>query len=357
MLLRGHSAGGMSDEGGEESVAAYGTAAWLQGSATQLVARFAKAHDLYHAYSTARPVVNRAYTFAVALKRHARAAERVHGEHYKAHARDGMEGDGEVELEVEEVSLSVPLTTRTLVNQLSLRLLHSPQRAGRLLLRGPSGSGKSTLLRALAGTWPVSEGRIVWRGAVKGHNLLFLPQQPHLPPGTLRDVLLYPRAHCGGAAQPQSKWGHNAWVGRRPDDCCWAGVLAVFPSLRATHTKRRDPVPPADSVLRSWMCRFGLGHLVAAAEGLDGPACSNWGERLSGGEAQRVAIVRLLAHAEAATAEAETQIVAVLDEATSALDGHSQAQVYETLVEAGIGFISVAHRPEVVPFHNQVVEM
>ena len=60
-----------------------------------------------------------------------------------------------------------------------------------LVVRGPSGSGKTTLFRVLAGLWPFGRGRI---GLPKDARVLFLPQKPYLPIGTLREVLSYPEA-------------------------------------------------------------------------------------------------------------------------------------------------------------------
>ena len=57
------------------------------------------------------------------------------------------------------------------------------------LLSGPSGAGKSTLVRAIAGIWPFGRGEI--RMPLDA-RVLFLPQKPYLPIGTLRDVVSYP---------------------------------------------------------------------------------------------------------------------------------------------------------------------
>jgi putative ATP-binding cassette transporter len=56
---------------------------------------------------------------------------------------------------------------------------------------GEPGSGKTVLFRALAGLWPWGAGRIA---LPKGAPVFFVPRRPYLPPGTLREVLAYPRS-------------------------------------------------------------------------------------------------------------------------------------------------------------------
>ena len=59
---------------------------------------------------------------------------------------------------------------------------------GAVLISGPTGAGKSTLLRAIAGIWPYGRGEI---RLAKG-RILFVPQRPYLPLGTLAAALRYP---------------------------------------------------------------------------------------------------------------------------------------------------------------------
>src|SRR4029077_10883303 len=70
----------------------------------------------------------------------------------------------------------------------------APARGKAVLIAGPSGAGKSTLLRAIAGIWPYGRGEIrLGKGPI-----LFVPQRPYLPLGTLASALLYPRGDkCG----------------------------------------------------------------------------------------------------------------------------------------------------------------
>ena len=166
------------------------------------------------------------------------------------------------------------------------------QQGDTLLLRGPSGSGKTTLFRVLAGLWPFGRGRI---GLPKDARVLFLPQKPYLPTGTLREVLSYPET---------------------PD--------------HYTEEACRE-------VLETCM----LGHLVPR---LGEPA--NWSLVLSGGEQQRVAFARALLY---------RPNWLFLDEASSALDEPTERRMYELLAERlpDAAVISVAHRPTVAAFHKR----
>ena len=60
----------------------------------------------------------------------------------------------------------------------------------RLLIVGDSGSGKTLLFRALAGLWPWGSGTIT---RAPNEEILYMPRTPYLPPGTLREVLAYPK--------------------------------------------------------------------------------------------------------------------------------------------------------------------
>ena len=164
-----------------------------------------------------------------------------------------------------------------------------------VLVTGPSGSGKSTLLRAIAGLWPFGRGRI----RVGDGRALFLPQRPYLPLGVLADALAYP-----GLAKAHDR-------------------AELEEALRAV----------------------GLSYLVDQLD-VDG----NWGQRLSGGEQQRVGFARVLL--------ARPDIV-FLDEATSALDEAAEAALYRLLREAEWRptIVSVGHHGTLMRFHEAVIDL
>jgi vitamin B12/bleomycin/antimicrobial peptide transport system ATP-binding/permease protein len=161
-----------------------------------------------------------------------------------------------------------------------------------LLLRGPSGSGKSTLFRVLAGLWPFGRGRI---GLPKDARVLFLPQKPYLPIGTLREVLSYPET----------------------------------------------PEHYTDEAYQEVLEACTLGHLMPRLA-----ESANWSLVLSGGEQQRIAFARALLY---------RPNWLFLDEASSALDEPTERRMYELLAERlpGAAVISVAHRPTVEALHKR----
>ena len=188
-------------------------------------------------------------------------------------------------LGLEHVHLALP-DGRPLVEDISVSL----RRGDNALISGPSGAGKSTLFRAIAGIWPFGRGRITMPA---GDRVLFLPQKPYLPLGTIREIVSY-------------------------------------------------PTPPAgltDATLREGLEAVGLPQL---GDKLDESA--NWALRLSPGEQQRIAFARALV---------QKPDWLFLDEATSAVDEASEGPLYALLRERlpGATVISVGHRSTLRPFH------
>lgn len=159
-----------------------------------------------------------------------------------------------------------------------------------VLIKGVSGSGKSTLLRALAGIWPFVTGRI---NLPKTEELMFIPQKPYLPLGTLREALLYP--------------GNK---------------------------------PLSDEELYYLLDLCQIGYL---RDKLDVNA--DWSHVLSVGEQQRLAFVR---------AHIQQPKWLFLDEATSALDEDTEATMYALLAERlqQTTIVSIGHRSTLNKYHE-----
>ena len=164
------------------------------------------------------------------------------------------------------------------------------------LISGASGSGKSTLFRALAGIWPFGRGHV---NIPAGARVLFLPQKPYIPIGTLRDAVKYPDEHSA------------------------ATDAEIVAALQAAQ----------------------LGHLVPR---LDEDA--HWSNILSGGEQQRLAIARALVF---------KPDWLFMDEATASLDEPAEAAIYRALKERlpDATMVSIGHRPTLRQWHDRRLEL
>jgi putative ATP-binding cassette transporter len=240
--------------------------------------------DNYARLTEWRATVTRLTGFADAVDASRAAAER----------QDGVQTvpePGRTALALDGVTLSVP-GGRTLIEGATVTI--GPGRS--ILITGASGSGKSTLFRAIAGIWPFGAGRVRVPAEAR---VLFLPQRPYLPLGTLRRAVCYPQ----------------------------------------------DAAAFAEEAVRTALGDAGLAHL---APRLDEEA--NWAQRLSGGEQQRIALTRALLL---------RPDWLFLDEATASLDPEAEARFYGLLRQRlpGTTLVSIAHRPAVAQYHERVLRV
>ena len=196
-------------------------------------------------------------------------------------------------LALDRVTLQTPRRERTLIQNLSIDVLPGQG----LLIVGASGSGKSSLLRALSGLWYAGSGTIF---RPEAQDLLFLPQQPYMFLGTLRNQLLYPDLDR----------------------------------------------PATEAHLLDLLVRVNLPDLAQRFGGLDTEM--DWEKVLSIGEQQRLACARVLL---------VQPRFAILDEATSALDVANETHLYRQLLSTRATLVSVGHRTTLLAYHQQVLEL
>ena len=196
-------------------------------------------------------------------------------------------------LEVSNLTVKIPEINKTVVKDLSFTI--NPGES--LLIMGDSGVGKSSLLRAIAGLWNFGAGNI---HRPKSQDILFLPQHPYMILGSLRQQMLYPYLN---------KQISNQQL------------------LEALNT-------------------VNLSKLSRELNDLN--KIEDWSKLLSIGEQQRLAFARLLL---------TKPSYAILDEATSALDEINESQLYQQLQQTGITYISVGHNPQLLKYHQQVLEI
>ena len=281
-----------------------GRAVQAGGAFTAILAAMTVVVEHFEGLSRLSAGVDRLYGFARSLDARADGAPTgtrlVDGAPPAPDGADGprIEAVAGHRLALEHVTLTTPDRSRTLVVDLSIVV--EPGRG--LLIAGGSGGGKSSLLRAVAGLWTAGSGRIERPGP---EHLVFLPQQPYMALGSLRDQLLYPRRD------------------------------------RATADARLT-----DTRLLELLAQVNLGELADRLGGLD--AVHDWAKVLSIGEQQRLAFARVLL--------AEPRF-AMLDEATSALDAANEERLYRALAATRTTPVSVSHRSGVVRFHADVLEL
>jgi ABC-type multidrug transport system fused ATPase/permease subunit len=177
-------------------------------------------------------------------------------------------------------------------------------------LVGESGSGKSTLVDLLIGLHKPDSGEILVDGApLHGYDMQtwherigFVPQKPVLFDLTIKDNLLW---SAPNASEPQLR-----------EACRAAGLDSFIETLPE-----------------------GINTDIGDA-----------GIRLSGGQAQRLALARALVR---------KPVFLVLDEATSALDSEKESGIYDSLLEiaADTAVLIIAHRLNMVTKADNIYVM
>ena len=236
--------------------------------------------DTYSSLATWQSVVMRLTYFGRHMQEVSADAERFHLDRFVAAG----------EVRAENMQVDLPDGT-PLLKDVTFTL----EPGDNALIKGVSGSGKSTLLRAIAGIWPYVEGTIA---LPEQEKLMFIPQKPYLPLGSLREALLYP--------------GNK---------------------------------PVSDEVLIALMEQCQIGYLQ---DKLD--IVADWSHVLSVGEQQRLAFVR---------AHIQEPLWLFLDEATSALDEETEAKMYTLVGERlpATTIVSIGHRSTLNKYHQHILQL
>jgi putative ABC transport system ATP-binding protein len=202
---------------------------------------------------------------------------------------------------IEYDSLSISIQQQKLLVGTSLHIGEGDKG----VLRGPSGCGKSSLLKCTVGTLPRTGGSVRIDGqelsaatvsAIRS-RIAFIGQEPILGAATVREAIWLP-----------------------------------FSFKAHRHS------PPTETSIHKLCERLHLSTDI-----LDKPCA-----RISGGEKQRIALLRALLL---------DKTIFLADEVTSALDPDSRAAVMAELFRPGITLLSVSHDPEWIASCNRVIDI
>lgn len=230
-----------------------------------------------------RAISQRLVTFLNHMNDAETNAENSNRIHFKTHAENSIEVKG----------LNIDTATHNkLLSAINKRFVQGKS----YVIKGESGIGKSTFIRTLAGVWPYAAGDILMP---ENKNIMFLPQKPYMPMGTLAEAILFP--------------------------------------------DKTDPTMESqlESVMRDCHLESFIPRLRETA---------HWSEILSPGEQQRIAFARVLLH---------KPDWVFLDESTSMLDIANETHLYRLIRERlpNCSIISVGHHASVDEHHDEVLNM
>ena len=207
--------------------------------------------------------------------------------------------DDDRRLAFERLTLRSAGDDRVLVDDLTAEVAAG---GGRLLVLGPDGLAKAALVRAIDGLWTSGSGAI--RRPAEPSRILILPERPYAVPGSLRHQFVPP----GSAADAT------------PD----VADVRIVEALRAV----------------------GIGPFLDRIGGLGIEL--DWANTLSFAEQQQLAIARLLV---------ARPRFAVLDRVSGSLGVARAETLYRLLAATEITYLSVADQPDLLAFHDRVLEL
>lgn len=193
----------------------------------------------------------------------------------------------------ENVTIHSADWSRLLISELNVEIT----RGSRWLVVGKDDAPKVALFRATAGVWSCGDGRIIRPNL---DDILFLPERPYIPPGTLREALLR------------------------------TGMELITP----------------DSEIMEVLEKLGLSDVVTHANGLD--TNQDWDDLLSIGEQHLLSVSRIFL--------AKPAFV-FLDRPGSALAKNQIASILDMLKEQGTGVVILSKNGESRLRYDAVLEI
>ena len=193
----------------------------------------------------------------------------------------------------ENVTIHSADWSRLLISELNMEIT----RGSRWLVVGKDDAPKVALFRATAGVWSCGDGRIIRPNL---DDILFLPERPYIPPGTLREALLR------------------------------TGMELITP----------------DSEIMEVLEKLGLSDVVTHANGLD--TSQDWDDLLSIGEQHLLSVSRIFL--------AKPAFV-FLDRPGSALAKNQIASILDMLKEQGTGVVILSKNGESRLRYDAVLEI
>lgn len=206
--------------------------------------------------------------------------------------------------------------TKAIINDLTLKLESNTI----YKLSAKSGSGKTIFLNALIKNWYYVSGEVKLPSAE--NKMCFIPKDPFIPPKTLLEILIYPltlkeylvkyclkseHEHKHDLIEDKKSNEEVSLVQKINKEKLIVNIKELLVSFNLWN--KQIEVDPEDT-------RINLNDLEDAD--------INWNQRLSGGERQKIGIIRAML---------TKPSFIIMDEATNALDKINKAMVFNKIKE------------------------